>query len=333
MLLYSYPGGADPFSSRRFGDTDGTYRTMHDAAFFANWQVQSNAHALLINEAGRLIYFGAAIEYALNAYTKTYFGASIEYTLGGIVPFSISELLDAATSFGLASEIGLSFSSTFDGTTAHALSKLVDMALDSTGDLTGAFTLNYEISLAIAEVLEGISGFGAQAGPVVAGQAFGFGGHDATHIWVFNAKTFAPSRYDGLDVQSLAKLGTAVYGAGPGGIYEFAGDDDAGNHIQASFIVGRKGFETPNVKRISIGYVHGTSEGILQVRVIDDQGKVYTYETERPLGDTVRSVRFKVGKGLTMHHHQFEVRNKDGGKFEIHHIDVLPEVLTRRVKS
>lgn len=320
MIQFGHPTGLDPFTTQVFGSgNDRLFTDVYFNAFPVNWRAQSNAHALLINEAGRLVYFGASIEYALNAYAKTYFGASIEYSLGLIVPLAMDGTFAATDAFGLARELGLSFSSTFDGTGAMSISKLVDMSMDSSGALTSAFSLQYELSLAIAEVLEAVSGFGAE-------------GLDVP-VWVFNAKTFAPSRYEGLDVRSLAKLGTAVYGAGPGGIYELAGNDDAGNAILASFIVGRTDGGVGNVKRWGYGYIHGTSDEKLQVRVFDDAGNVYTYETERALGNIVRSVRFKVGKGIASHYLQFEVRNQHGGQFEVHHIDVLPQVLGRRVKG
>lgn len=69
------------------------------------------------------------------------------------------------------------------------------------------------------------------------------------------------------------------------------------------------------------------------MRVITDTGVVHTYETERALGDKVRSVRFKVGKGLKANYWQFEIRNITGGYFEVHHVDLLPAVLERWVKE
>ncbi|MGH8591144.1 MAG: hypothetical protein ACREXX_18050 [Gammaproteobacteria bacterium] len=315
-------GGIEPDAASRslltgYGPAHAKYLFDADPEY---GQVQSGGLPLLINEAGRLVYFGAVTEYALNAYAKTYFGASIEYMLGGIVPLDLTDTLVGTSAFGLLAELGMSFGSSFDATSAMAMSKLVDMSMDSTGAFTSAFSLNYEISLVIAEVLEAVAGFGVE-------------GQDIP-IWVFNAKTFAPSRYEGLDVRSLAKLGTTVYGAGPGGIYELAGDTDAGAQIAASFIVGRAGFGAPNVKRIAYGYITGTSDANkLQVRVITDTGQVYTYEAERALGNQVRSVRFKAGKGLKGHYWQFEVRNQNGGAFEVHHIDLLPEVLARWTKG
>lgn len=151
--------------------------------------------------------------------------------------------------------------------------------------------------------------------------------------WFINAVTFAASRVDGYYFDSLASLGGSVYGAGPDGIFELVGDTDDGARIESSFAIGRERFNIPNVKSLSAGYITGTSAGTLEARVIDDRGQAHTYETERALGDTVRSVRFKPGKGLKMHELQLEVRNKDGEAFEVHHIDILPQVLSRRVKG
>lgn len=321
MLQFTNADGRDPFTTQSFGSGDDRLFTdVYFSAFPVNWRVQSNAHALLLNDAGRLIYGEAAIEYALAAYAKTYGQAHIEYMLGGIVPLDLTGTLVGTGAFGLLAELVMAFGSTFDATGTMGISKLLDLTMDSSGALTSAFGVQYEISLAIAEVLEAIGGFGAT------------GGQDAAPVWVFNAKTFAPSRYEGLEVRSLAKLGTTVYGAGPGGIYELAGSTDAGANIAASFIVGREGYGVGNVKRIAYGFVHGTSEGVLEVRVIDDTGTVYTYETERALGNKIRSVRFKVGKGLRSHYFQFEIRNKAGGAFEVRHVDLLPAVLERWTK-
>lgn len=135
--------------------------------------------------------------------------------------------------------------------------------------------------------------------------------------WLFNATTYAASRVQGYFFDTLARLGPSVYGAGPDGIFEITGDTDAGAEIEASFFTGREGYGTPSVKRIAVGYITGTSDDKLDVRVIDDTGQGYDYETERALGDTVRSVRFKTGKGLKGHLWQFGVRNQDGGAFEL----------------
>ncbi|MGH8566541.1 MAG: hypothetical protein ACREXU_00620 [Gammaproteobacteria bacterium] len=322
MLQFTNTDGHDPFTTQSFGSGDDRLFTdVYFSAFPVNWRVQSNAHAILLNDAGRLIYGGAAIEYALNAYTKTYGQAHVEYILGGIVPLDLSGTLVGTSGFSLLAELNVAFASTFAATGTMQISKWVDVTMGSSGELATTFGLQYEISLVIAEVLEAVGGFGAT------------GGQDAAPVWVFNAKTFAPSRYEGLEVRSLAKLGTTVYGAGPGGIYELAGSTDAGVNIAASFIVGREGYGVGNVKRMAYGYVHGTSEGVLQVRVIDDTGAVHTYETERALGNKIRSVRFKVGKGLKSHYWQFEVRNKLGQQFEVHHVDLLAAALERMTKG
>ncbi len=332
-LQFAHPQGRDPYTTQFFGSGDDLLeKGIYYNAFPVSWKAQSNVHALLLNDAGRLVYFGTGFEYAIDAYAKIYLGAAFEYSLGAVVPFDIDGTLAGTTSFGLAREALLSFGSSFAGTGAMGIAKEVIMETDAAGVLTGAFGLNYEIALTIAETLFGLSGFGAQTGTVVVGQEFGFGDQDRQPFWAFNARTFAPSRYAGLDVQSLGKIGNAVYGLGPGGIYELTGDDDAGNDIAASFATGREDFGVPNVKRVVFGYITGTSDNKLQVRVIDDEGRVYTYETERALGDKVRSVRFKTGQGLKMHQFQWEIRNKAGGGFEVHSLDLLPEILKRRVK-
>jgi hypothetical protein len=171
-------------------------------------------------------------------------------------------------------------------------------------------------------------GIVSSPGPVAAAARHRF---EEGETWLINAVTFAASRVDGYYFDSLARLGASVYGAGPDGIFEFTGGTDDGAEIAASIVTRREDFGVPNVKGVAYGYITGTSDGKLQVRVID-QGRVYTYETERALGDTVRSVRFKTGKGLEMHEWQWEIRNKGGGQIEVHHFDVLP-ALKRRVKE
>ena len=320
MLQFSHPLGLDPFTTQAFGSGDEQqFSDRYYSAFPVNWQAQSNVHALLLNEAGRLVYGGAAIEYLLDAYTKTYGGAAIEYSLGLVVPMEFAGILDGASGFDLARIMGLAFASSFTGTGAMAISKIVPMEFDGAGEVSGSFALQYTFAMAIADAMEAVSGFSVE-------------GQDIP-IWVFNARTFAPSRYEGLDVRSLGRIGNALYGAGPSGIYELEGADDDGVDIAASFITRREDFGVPNVKRIAHGYLTGTSDGKLQVRIIDDAGKVYTYETETALGDIVRAVRFKPGKGLKGHAWQIEVRNKAGGTFEIRHIDMLPEILARRIKG
>ena len=127
--------------------------------------------------------------------------------------------------------------------------------------------------------------------------------------WVMNTETSGMTRYTDLPVQSLAVVGGKVLGLGDAGLYEFAGDTDAGAAITSSVITGRLTLGSEAVKRLGDMIVSYNATGPMQLRVHVyggvNQG-AYTYAMLPRAADAPRANRMKVGKGLVSKFWQFE---------------------------
>lgn len=319
MIQFGHPAGFDPFTTQVFGSGDARlFADNYFSAFPVNWKAQSNAHALLINEEGRLVYGGAAIEYALNAYTKTYGGASIEYTLGGIVLASMDSSAAASAPFVANTEYGVTIASSGSSTTAFAPLRLVDVVAASAAAGVSAALANMTTEALVES-------------SATAGAVFIVDGAEYD-VWVFNAETFAASRYINYAFNSFASFQGRYYGASSEGLYELSGATDDGVEIPASIMFGRQNFGSSRQKRVLRAYLGGTSGGKMILRVVGDDGAVRTYSTNVALGDTPSYRRADPARGLTAHYWQFEIRNEGGADFALDGLDLYPVILQRRVK-
>ncbi len=310
--------GFDPFTAQAFGSGDERVTDMYFSAFPVNWRAQSNVHALLLNEAGRLVYGGAAMEYALNAYTKTYGGAVMEYSLGLIVEASFDSSASGTSPIEANVEYGVTAGSSGSGTSAFALERLIDVFAASSAD--GVF-----------QALANLTTDATVASTATIGVTFSFDGADYD-VWVFNAETFAASRYVNYGFDSFAAYQGRYYGTNSQGLYELTGATDEGVNIPGSLMFGQMNFGTSRPKRMLRAYLGGTSDGKMVMRVVGEDGGIRTYKTNVPLGDSPSYKRIDPAKGLSAHYWQFEITNEDGQDFALDNLDLYPVILQRRVK-
>lgn len=320
MLQFAHPQGFDPFTTKAFGSGDEQqFSGRYYSAFPVNWQAQSSAHALLLNATGLLVYGGATIEYVLNAFAKTYGGAAIEYILGFIVEADfVSSGAGTAPFVPNVEYVTNTVASSGAGTTLVAVERLIDSIVASTATGIGTTLTNLTSDVFVAST----------ANTAV---VFAFEGEEYD-VWVFNADTFAASRYVNFNFNSFAAYRGRYYGANAAGLYELSGDTDAGAVIAASLTLGRMNFGTSQLKHVFRAYLSGTSEGKLVLRVVGDDGAVRTYKTNVPLGDIINYKRVDPAKGLSAHYWQFSIENELGQDFALDSMDIYPVVLQRRVK-
>lgn len=298
-----------------YGDAHAKYLLDIDPQY---GQVQSAALPLLINESGRLVYFGDSMEYALNAYVKTYFGDSMEYILGLIVEAAFDSSGSINAPVGVNVEYGVAAGSTGSGTTLFGYERLLDVITASS-------------AAGISQALANLTTEATVASTATIGVTFIFDGAEYD-VWVFNAETFAASRYTNYDFNSFAAYQGRYYGANSQGLYELTGATDAGVNIPASIMFGRMNFGTSRLKRVLRAYLGGTSDGKMVLRVVGDNGALRTYKTNVALSDPVRYKRVDPARGLTAHYWQFEITNEFGQDFALDSLDLYPVVLQRRVK-
>lgn len=148
------------------------------------------------------------------------------------------------------------------------------------------------------------------------------------YAWVINAATGAPSRYEGFDFNSLCLgPGGSYLGAGPGGIYELEGNDDAGVPIQCFVLTGELDFGSEMQKRITDAYLGVANAGPLQVIVSMDRVP-YRYRLDAT--GALANRKIPVGKGAKGRYVTVEIANLDGAAMEIDAATLLVERLSRR---
>lgn len=148
-----------------------------------------------------------------------------------------------------------------------------------------------------------------------------------SEVWVCSLGG-GSSSYSNYAFNSFAKIGDAYYGAGPGGIYELAGDDDDGAPVRAGLSFGKRDFGSSSKKTVSEAYFGMSSSGNLFVKLIAE-GEEYIYRTEDNSPE-MQQQRIKFGKGLQANYLTLEIYNEDGADFELDTVEFMVADLSRK---
>ena len=208
MLNYNSSLGLNPFTTRVWNSGDQQFARTYYSAFPVNWRAQSNAHALILNAAGQLVYFGDVQEYALNAYTKTYFGDVMEYILGGIVEAEFTSAITITAPFEGLREMDAAFASTITITAPFIAEVEVDAEFASTITFSSTFPVERTLEAEFASSI-------AYTGEWVPDEL-------GIDVWAFTlgGDVPPPSRYTSFDFNSFAAIEGRYYAAAADGIYE-----------------------------------------------------------------------------------------------------------------
>jgi hypothetical protein len=154
--------------------------------------------------------------------------------------------------------------------------------------------------------------------------------------WVMNTETAAMTRYEGLPVESIARVGGVLFGLGAEGLYRFAGDDDAGTAITSTVTTGRLDFKSAAIKRLGDMVISYSSNGTMTMEVsvygsTDESRGQFSYQMPQRDADSARANRFKVGKGLASKFWRFSWSSLDGSRFKVSGgtVDVMPSTNRR----
>lgn len=178
-----------------------------------------------------------------------------------------------------------------------------------------ALALSAVVEAAMKAAARAGSELGTRGGPGGPGGPGDPGAGGDTQVWVVNLDSNASTTYSNYDYNSFARIGDRFYGASDFGLFELAGDDDAGEPIEASISLGKLDFGTKALKTISEAYVGMAGEAELYVKVIAE-GRAFIYKA-RGFGPDLKQRRVEVGRGLSASYHTVELFNKDGADFEI----------------
>lgn len=147
--------------------------------------------------------------------------------------------------------------------------------------------------------------------------------------WAVNLDNGATTEYRSYPFETVANIGGRYFGAAFDGLYELAGDTDAGAPIDAKFDIGRKDFGNNQLKRVDQIYLGITSKGQMFVKV-SAEGASYTYPM-REFGEHIQTQRVTVGKGMRANYFGFEIGNTAGCDFEITSLNMMVAESARRI--
>lgn len=157
---------------------------------------------------------------------------------------------------------------------------------------------------------------------------------DVYQGWVVNNDTLAPSEYDNFPFNSMARIGQRYFGASETGLFEFGGDDDAGDPIMARILTGESDFGAPQMKRVERAYMGYSTRGELVLKVIamlDGQKTEFWYRARPLRAGEVTETRVPIGRGIESRYWQFEWVNVDGADFELDRLDLQVLITSRRI--
>ncbi len=149
--------------------------------------------------------------------------------------------------------------------------------------------------------------------------------------WVMNTSNGAASEYQGLNFNSLCKIGNRYFGASDTGIHEIAGNDDDGTSIATYVQSGLIDFGTALEKSIPVAYLGADVDGrvALGISVSEKAGiATYWYEANRELA-AINNVKVPIGKGLSGRYWKFGIASDALSEFDA--VTVIPVTLKRRV--
>jgi hypothetical protein len=150
--------------------------------------------------------------------------------------------------------------------------------------------------------------------------------------YAVNTSNFAVTKYTRYNFNSFMEVNGNYFGAGSDGLYYLEGADDAGTQLDAAARTGIFDFGTNKQKRIPRAYVGIRGDGRLLLKTVTNEDTVRWYEVQN-VRRTIHSHRVKLGRGVKAAYWQFELSNEmDGSFFEVDNIELVPIVLTRKVK-
>lgn len=155
------------------------------------------------------------------------------------------------------------------------------------------------------------------------------GRRDPMAVWAVNVKNKATSAYENFEFNSFASFNGRYFLANDNGLFEIAGDTDAGTPIIAKIMTPKQDFETSAKKRVFAVYAGMDSVDDMELTVFTDDGQRNEYVLTATSG--LQSTRTLIGRGLYSRYWQFMVSNPDGEMFEIESLEVLPALASRRV--
>lgn len=142
------------------------------------------------------------------------------------------------------------------------------------------------------------------------------------------------TEYTGFDALAFERIDGKYYAVCSDGLYligdgESAIPNDDGEPIAATVKLGMTDFKAAQLKRMAYAYVG--SEGEITLQMATDGNATTAQYDATHTGEGMGTRRIKMGKGTKSTYWQPVIRNQNGANFEIDFIELLADVLSRRV--
>ena len=148
--------------------------------------------------------------------------------------------------------------------------------------------------------------------------------HEVFYAFSTNLETGAVSEYTNYNFNSIC----GDLAATDTGIYSLTGADDAGTAIAASIETGKFDFGSSMLKRMTDAYLGVSSDGNLTLTVTTESGT--TAYTLTPT-TTLETVKANLARGHKGKYWSIKVENVTGSTMELDSIELLPQILSRRI--
>ena len=140
------------------------------------------------------------------------------------------------------------------------------------------------------------------------------------------------TQYDSYEFNSFMSISDKCYGANENGLFLLEGADDAGQPIAARFGFGQLDFGSPQIKTASYCYL-GAAAGAMSLNIaalLGGQPADYDYPA-RGHGESMRELRFDLGRGLRSTYLTPTFSNVDGAPFTVDAVRFVINESTRRI--
>lgn len=145
-----------------------------------------------------------------------------------------------------------------------------------------------------------------------------------------NLANLAISQFCGFSFNSFCQIGDKHYGSNDSGIFELAGNDDAGTNIEGFFELLVSDFGISSMKKIRSVFIGGEADGTLALTLKDDENNTRTYEIDLTSGSKQSSCKVPIGRDGTGRYWQVKIANSNGAYFAINSIELLLTILSRK---
>lgn len=150
--------------------------------------------------------------------------------------------------------------------------------------------------------------------------------------YVINTNTNAVSQYQGWDFNSFAEFyGAYLAASSTQGLARLGGAQDGPNLIKAALQTAVTDFGSGHQKRVRSAYLGIAAEGTCYLQVLTDDNTERTYQLVAN-APGLGNERVDLARGVQSRYWSFSLKSVDGSAWRLDNLEVLPVVLSRRVR-